>query len=90
MRIVFKEPSSRASLAEAKHLQSESKILKITGGFSSLSSSSTSPQIKPLGSTYEDIPKQSSNFYLYLSQLILKKPAEISLRKREREILSFF
>ncbi|KAL4190824.1 hypothetical protein AMTRI_Chr07g77680 [Amborella trichopoda] len=83
MRIIFKEPSSRASSAEARHLQTESKTLKITGAFSWLSSSSTSPQIKPLGSTSEDIPKRSSNCYLFPLQLTLKKPAKISFRKRE-------
>ncbi|KAL4178695.1 hypothetical protein AMTRI_Chr13g116380 [Amborella trichopoda] len=64
MRIVFKEPSSRVSSVEARHLQSESKTLKIVGGVSS-----------------------SSNFYLFLLQVTVKKPANINFR--EREILFF-
>ncbi|KAL4193286.1 hypothetical protein AMTRI_Chr06g198630 [Amborella trichopoda] len=87
MIIIFKEPSSRSPLAEAKHLLTESKTLKISRGFSSLSGSSTSPQIKPLGSTSEDIPKRSSKFYLFLLQLTLNKPPKINFR--EREILFF-
>ncbi|KAL4204630.1 hypothetical protein AMTRI_Chr01g110860 [Amborella trichopoda] len=88
MRIIFKEPNSKASSAEARHLQIESKTLKITGGVCSLSGSSTSPHIKPLGSTSKDIPKRSSNFYLFLLQLTLKKLVKISFRERER--LCFF
>ncbi|KAL4195216.1 hypothetical protein AMTRI_Chr05g63510 [Amborella trichopoda] len=84
MRIIFKEPSLRASSAEAKHLQIESKTLKITRGFSSLLGSSTSPLFKPLGSTYKDIPKRSLNFYFFLLQLTLKKLAKIGFRGRER------
>ncbi|KAL4193280.1 hypothetical protein AMTRI_Chr06g198590 [Amborella trichopoda] len=73
MILVFKEPSSRASLAEAKHLLTESKTLKSTGGFPLLS----------------DIPKRSSNFYLFLLQLTLNKLAKINFRERERFFFFF-